>query len=44
MVNSIEKSLLVYCKIVSERKELLHAALDNLEKEVILNTIVDNNK
>jgi argininosuccinate lyase len=44
MVNSIEKSLLVYCKVVSERKELLYAAFDNLEKEVILNTIVDNEK
>ena len=44
MVNSIEKSLLVYCKVVSERKELLHAAFDNLEKEVMLNTIVDTNK
>ncbi|HEX6645663.1 MAG TPA: argininosuccinate lyase [Nitrososphaeraceae archaeon] len=44
MVNSIEKSLLVYCKVVSERKELLYAAFANLEKEVILNTIVDNEK
>jgi argininosuccinate lyase len=44
MVNSIEKSLLVYCKVVYERKELLYAAFDNLEKEVILNTIVDNEK
>ena len=44
MVNSIEKSLLVYCKVVSERKELLKAAFDNLEKEVILNTNIDNKK
>src|SRR5215207_87314 len=44
MVNSIEKSLLIYCKVLSQRKELLYAALDNLEKEVILNTIVDSEK
>ena len=44
MVNSIEKSLLVYCKVLSQRKELLDAALDNLKKEVILNTIVDSEK
>ena len=44
MVNSIEKSLLVYCKVLSQRKELLYAALDNLEKEVILNTMVDSEK
>jgi hypothetical protein len=44
MVNSIEKSLLIYCKVLSQRKKLLYAALDNLEKELILNTIVDSEK
>jgi len=38
LVNSIEKSLLVYCKILSQRKGLLYTALDNLEKVIILNT------
>ncbi|MGI0051249.1 MAG: argininosuccinate lyase [Nitrososphaeraceae archaeon] len=45
MVNSIEKSLLFYSKEVSERKEMLHTAFNNLEKEVILHTFVeDKNK
>jgi len=45
MVNSIDKSLLFYSKAVSERKEMLHTAFNNLEKEVILNTFVeDKNK
>ena len=44
MINSIEKSLLVYGKVISQRKKLLDAAFDNLEKEVILNTIFDNKK
>jgi argininosuccinate lyase len=44
MVHSIEKSLYVYCKLLSQRKEMLYAALDNLEKVIILNTIVDSKK
>ena len=45
MVNSIDKSLLFYSKAISERKEMLHTAFNNLEKEVILNTFVeDKNK
>ena len=45
MVNSIDKSLLFYSEAVSERKEMLHTAFNNLEKEVILNTFVeDKNK
>jgi argininosuccinate lyase len=44
MVKSIEKSLLVYCKLLSRRKELLSAALDNLEKVIILNTIGESKK
>lgn len=45
MVNSIDKSLLFYSKAVSERKEMLHSAFNNLEKEVILHTFVeDKNK
>jgi argininosuccinate lyase len=45
MVNSIYKSLLFYSKAISERKEMLHTAFNNLEKEVILNTFVeDKNK
>jgi argininosuccinate lyase len=42
MVNSIDKSLLFYSKAVSERKEMLHTAFNNLEKEVILNTFVED--
>jgi argininosuccinate lyase len=44
MINSIEKSLLVYGKVISQRKKLLDAAFDNLKKEVLLNTIFDNKK
>ena len=44
MVNSIDKSLLFYSKAVSERKEMLHTAFNNLEKEVILNTFVEDKK
>ncbi len=44
MVNSIDKSLLFYSKAISERKEMLHTAFNNLEKEVILNTLVEDKK
>jgi argininosuccinate lyase len=44
MVHSIEKLLFVYCKLLSQKKEMLYAALDNLEKVIILNTIVDSKK
>ena len=41
MINSIEKSLLTYAKVLTERKELLFTTINNLDN-VILNTIGDN--
>ena len=40
MINSIEKSLLTYTKVLTERKELLFTTINNLDN-VILNTIDD---
>ena len=40
MINSIEKSLLTYAKVLTERKELLFTTINNLDN-VILNTIGD---
>jgi argininosuccinate lyase len=40
MINSIEKSLLTYTKVLTERKELLFTTINNLDN-VILNTIND---
>jgi argininosuccinate lyase len=40
MINSIEKALLTYTKVLTERKELLFTTINNLDN-VILNTIDD---
>lgn len=40
MINSIEKSLLTYTKVLTERKKLLFTTINNLDN-VILNTIDD---
>jgi argininosuccinate lyase len=40
MINSIEKSLLTYAEVLTERKELLFTTINNLDN-VILNTIGD---
>ena len=43
MINSIEKSLLTYTKVLKERKELLFTTFKNLDN-LIINTIGSEQK